>query len=70
MPLTAPGHFIVGGVEGDQGAVISRDEDKVVNKMVLSDDNWFVAMTNADAWSLDVTDSRYDNTVRYMNLLG
>ena len=66
--MTSPSHFIVGGVSGNQGIVISRNEDTTDHTFVLSDDNWFVAMTNVDVW--EVTDHRYESAVSYMKELG
>lgn len=66
--MTSPGHFIVGGTSGNEGAIISRDEDNTVHTEVLSEDTWFIAMTNVDVWEQE--DSRYENAVKYMGELG
>lgn len=50
VPMTSPGNFIVGGLSGNQGVVITRDIDSVDHKFELSEENWFVAMTNVDVW--------------------
>ena len=42
-PMTSPSHFIVGGMRGNEGVVISRDFDKTVKTRWLSDEDWFVA---------------------------
>ena len=55
--ITANGHFIIGGVSGDEGVVVSRGPDTVVNVSWLSPTNWYVVMTNLDVWSIE--DSRY-----------
>ena len=41
-PMTSPSHFIVGGLKGNEGVVISKDYDKTVNTRWLSDEDWFV----------------------------
>ena len=62
--MTSPSHFIVGGISGNEGIVISRNEDTTDHTYVLSEDNWFVAMTNVDVW--EVKDQRYENAVAFM----
>ena len=66
--ITASGHFIIGGVSGDEGVVVSRGPDTVVKVSWLSPTNWYVAMTNLDVWSIE--DSRYLKTVGYLEALG
>lgn len=66
--MTSPGHFIVGGLSGNEGVVISRDEDSTVHSEVLSEDTWFIAMTNVDVWEQE--DTRYENAVKFMGELG
>ena len=48
--------------------MISRDEDNTVHTYELSDDQWYVAMTNVDVWSQ--TDARYENAIKYIEQLG
>ena len=66
--MTAPGHFIVGGLEGSQGVVLSRDADVVDHKFELSESHWYIAMTNTDVWQH--TDLRYEKAMAYMAELG
>ena len=66
--MTSPSHFIVGGLSGNEGIVISRDEDTPVDTFELSEENWFVAITNVDVW--EVYDHRYESAVSYMKDLG
>jgi hypothetical protein len=66
--MTSPSHFIVGGLSGNEGIVISRDEDTPVHTFELSEENWFVAITNVDVW--EVYDHRYESAVSYMKDLG
>ena len=63
-PMTSPSHFIVGGIKGHEGVVISRDFDKTVNTRWLSDDDWFVVQTNSDVWT--APDTRYENAYNAM----
>ena len=58
-PMTSPSHFIVGGLQGNEGVVISRDYDKVKNTRWLSDEDWFLVQTNSDVWIQP--DSRYEH---------
>lgn len=67
-PMTSASHFIVGGTKGNEGVVLSRDEDRTVHRYELSDDQWYVAMTNVDVWQ--VKDKRYENAVSYLEQLG
>ena len=67
-PMTSPSHFIVGGIEGNEGVVISKDYDKTVNMRWLSDEDWFVVQTNKDIWRTE--DSRYEHAYNYMIEMG
>jgi len=68
--MTSPGHFIVAGVQSDEGVLISRDPDGVARKVVLGegDSDWYLVMTNLDAWRVE--DPRYNKAVSLMNELG
>lgn len=68
VPMTSPGNFILGGLSENQGVVITRDIDSVDHKFELSEEQWFVAMTNVDVWSTH--DDRYENAVTFMKELG
>ena len=68
LKMTSPSHFIIGGLTGTQGIVISRTEDEVSHLYELSDQDWFVAMTNVDVW--DMTDTRFQNATELMQELG
>ena len=68
VPLTSPGHFIVGGQHGNEGIVITRDIDQTDHRYLLSEDQWYVAITNVDVWS--TADFRYKNAVKYLEELG
>ena len=56
-PMTSPSHFIVGGIKGNEGVVISRSYDKTENMRWLDDNHWFDVQTNSDVWKNP--DSRY-----------
>ena len=66
-PMTSPGHYIIGGLSGNEGIVISRDEDNTVHRDELTDDKWFVVGTNVDFW--EVKDARYELAVQYLEEL-
>ena len=53
--LIAPAYFIVGGVKPDEGVVITRNQDELVdlwriNKMSSGADKWYLLETNYDHW--------------------
>ena len=54
--LIAPAYFIIGGVEPDEGAVITRNQFEVVNTWNLDSqsegiDKWYLIETNYDHWT-------------------
>ena len=55
--MTSPSHFILGGLEQDEGVVVSRDFDRTADIRWLTDDDWFLVQTNSDVWTSP--DSRY-----------
>ena len=50
--LIAPAYFILGGIQPDEGIVITRDQDHVVNIWKLDTNNsiWYLLETNYDHW--------------------
>ena len=66
--MTSPGHFAIGGTHANQGVILSRDIDGTDHKFELTDQDWFIAMTNVDVW--ETQDTRYENAVRLMTQLG
>lgn len=66
--MTSPSHITVGGIKGNQGVVLSRDEDTTDHRYELSEDAWYVAMTNTDTWA--VHDSRYESAIAALDLMG
>ena len=67
-PLTAPAHFIIGGVSGNEGVIISRSVDELAHEYTLSDDDWYVVITNVDTWSNP--DDRFLNAVQFLDDMG
>lgn len=45
-PLTTPVFFILSGLSGNEGAVIARDPESLINVRTLSEDRWFLVQTN------------------------
>uniref|UniRef100_A0A7S3HZ61 ceramidase n=1 Tax=Favella ehrenbergii TaxID=182087 RepID=A0A7S3HZ61_9SPIT len=66
--MTSPGHFIIGGVSGNEGVVLTRNADSTDHRFELSDSQWYVAMTNVDVWEQD--DKRFDNAIKFLEELG
>lgn len=64
-PITSRSHFVVGGVSGNEGVVLSRDADDVVRKVQLTQESWFLVMTNLDSWTRH--DARYEKAVSLMS---
>jgi hypothetical protein len=46
--IGGPVYFVVSGLQGNEGAVIERDNDKVHALYQLTDSNWFLVQTNYD----------------------
>ena len=66
--MTSPSHFILGGLEQNEGVVVSRDFDKPADIRWLSDEDWFVVQTNSDVWTSP--DSRFLKATELMQDLG
>lgn len=49
--LVSPCYYIVGGVSGNDGSVITRARDEMVDFWTLSDDQWWLVQTNYDHWT-------------------
>jgi hypothetical protein len=49
--IIAPSYFIVAGLKGNEGAVITRDRFAVAHLDELTDKKWFVLQTNDDHWT-------------------
>ena len=66
--LTSPCHFIVGGLQNNEGIVISRGIDSTDHTYELSEENWFVLQTNVDTWL--VPDPRFEAATNNMIEMG
>lgn len=73
--LIAPAYFILGGVNPDEGVVITRDQNTLVdiwsiNKTSANFDNWFLLETNYPHWQpVPPKDDRRTPGINVMNLL-
>lgn len=47
------GYFVISGLEGNEGAVISRDHDGPAHIDYLDDEHWWVHVANQDHWAGD-----------------
>lgn len=47
----APSYYAVSGLNGYEGAIISRDRYGVAHVDMISDQRWFVSQTNDDHWT-------------------
>ena len=74
--LIAPAYFIVGGVEPEQGVVITRNQSQVVNLWKLDSKSigigsWYLLKTNCDHWlPPPPNDDRRDPGMSAMNAIG
>ena len=51
--VTGPVYYILAGISGNSGAVISRNRFNVANIATLNEENWYLLQTNQDQWSGD-----------------
>jgi hypothetical protein len=71
--LIAPAYFILGGVNGDQGAVVTRFQEKLVDVWRLNAsspgiEQWYLLETNYDHWTPPpASDDRRTPGMRAMN---
>ncbi|XP_071956598.1 N-acylethanolamine-hydrolyzing acid amidase-like [Antedon mediterranea] len=71
--IIAPVYYILGGVNPDEGVVITRARLKAldINILVPSIDKWFVLETNYDRWTTPPpSDDRRDPGIKYMKAVG
>jgi len=47
-PIISPGYMILGGVSGNEGAIITRDKFGADDITELTADKWFLVQTNDD----------------------
>jgi hypothetical protein len=65
--INTPCYIIVGGINENEGIVITRDREGTNHTSEMSSSNWYVAQTNRDYWNTN--DGRYTLTVDSMNKL-
>ena len=71
--LIAPAYFIVGGLERNEGIVITRNQVALIDEWRLNDkssgiENWFLVETNYDHWLPPPSnDDRRTPAIREMN---
>ena len=73
IPLMAPCYIILGGVQRDEGAVITRGREAELSVRFIdtSKDVWYVLETNYDWWDPPPSsDNRRDPAVKHMNQIG
>jgi hypothetical protein len=46
--VTSPCYVIIGGVQQNEGQVITRDYDRTDSVQELTDEDWYVIKTNVD----------------------
>ena len=51
--IIAPGYIILAGLQGNEGAVISRDRDQPAHIDYLNETRWYILQTNQDHWTGD-----------------
>jgi acid ceramidase len=64
----APCYIIVGGMEPNEGIVLARNREGTDHTVELSDENWYVAQTNADWWKKE--DPRFNKTIQMLENVG
>ena len=71
VPVVAPTYYIIGGVSGNEGAVITRNRWDTANYWYLSDTTWFLVETNYDHWKPQpANDDRADAAIASMTAIG
>ena len=73
IPLMAPCYIILGGVQPDEGAVITRAREAELSIRFIDTkkDVWYVLETNYDWWDPPPSrDNRRDPAVKHMNQIG
>lgn len=74
--LIAPAYFTVGGIEPEQGVVITRNQSQVVDLWKLDSksmgiEKWYLLETNYDHWlPPPPNDDRRDPGMKAMNAIG
>jgi len=71
VPIVAPTYYIVAGLSGNEGVVITRDRWTAANFWYLNSTSWFLVETNYDHWKPQPSDDdRADPAIRMMKTLG
>ena len=71
VPIVAPTYYIVAGVSGNEGVVITRDRWIAENFWYLNSTQWFLVETNYDHWKPQPSDDdRADPAIKMMKALG
>lgn len=71
VPIVAPTYYIVAGLTGNEGVVITRDRWTTANFWYLNSTSWFLVETNYDHWKPQPSDDdRADPAIRMMKNLG
>jgi hypothetical protein len=74
--MIAPAYFIIGGTRSFEGAVITRNQNEVINIWMLNEtstefDKWFLLETNYDHWKPQPpNDDRRDPGINALNKIG
>ena len=71
--IIAPCYIIVGGLSGDEGAIITQNRTMGIDVWRLngSTGRWFLVETNYDHWELPpIYDNRRDSAIKGMNATG
>ncbi|CDW81180.1 n-acylethanolamine-hydrolyzing acid amidase-like [Stylonychia lemnae] len=66
--INTPCYIIVGGIQKNDGIVITREREGVNHTNQLSDEQWYVAQTNMDYWLNK--DVRYEQTKEGLDKVG
>jgi len=53
LKLPTNAYITIGGLQGNEGIVLTRDENGVFDSIVLSESRWFVIVTNWDRNALE-----------------
>ena len=71
MNISAKAYFTIGGLKDNEGVVITRNADYVVETSSLSDKRWYVIETNYDRSNLEpISDVRKTYAILRLELLG
>jgi hypothetical protein len=68
-PVIAPGYVVMGGLKGNEGAIISRDRWAPAHVDLLSEDRWYLTQTNSDHWKKICLD-RCSTACKNMDAIG